>query len=79
MLAIEDVIAKTKTPAKVWEVIQSHQRELYLKDSSMKEIATSTVMQALGLPLEKVNGFARVNNAVATCDGLVNAGVASNM
>ena len=30
-------------------------------------------MQALGRPLEKVNGFARVNNAAATYDGLIDA------
>mmetsp|Transcript_16231 Transcript_16231/g.30655 ORF Transcript_16231/g.30655 Transcript_16231/m.30655 type:complete len:1185 (-) Transcript_16231:63-3617(-) len=71
--AIEDAIAKTKTPAKAWEVIQSRQKELYLKDSSMKDMMTSMVMQALGRPLEKVNGFARVNNAAATYDGLVDA------
>ena len=39
----------------------------------MKEMMTSMVMQALGRPLEKVNGFARVNNAAATYDGLIDA------
>ena len=70
---LEDAIAKTKTPTKAWEVIQSRQKELYLKDSSMKEMMTSMIMQALGRPLEKVNGFARVNNAAATYSGLVDA------
>jgi hypothetical protein len=70
---LEDAIAKTKTPARAWEVIQNRQRELYLKDSSMKEMMTSMIMQALGRPLEKVNGFARVNNAAATYSGLLDA------
>jgi hypothetical protein len=70
---LEDAIAKTKTPSRAWEVIQNRQRELYLKDSSMKEMMTSMIMQALGRPLEKVNGFARVNNAAATYSGLVDA------
>mmetsp|Transcript_7290 Transcript_7290/g.11703 ORF Transcript_7290/g.11703 Transcript_7290/m.11703 type:complete len:798 (-) Transcript_7290:72-2465(-) len=70
---LEDAIAKTKTPTKAWEIIQSRQKELFLKDSSMKEMMTSMVMQALGQPLEKVNGFARVNNAAATYDGLIDA------
>merc|ERR1719221_1618597 len=34
---------------------------------------TSMVMQALGGPLERVAEFARVNNAAATHDGLVDA------
>jgi len=70
---LEDAIAKTKAPAKAWEVIQARQRELYLKDSAMREMMTSMIMQALGRPLEKVNGFARVNNAAATYAGLVDA------
>ena len=70
---LEDAIAKTKAPAKAWEVIQTRQRELYLKDSAMREMMTSMIMQALGRPLEKVNGFARVNNAAATYAGLVDA------
>lgn len=70
---LEDAIAKTKTPAKAWEVIQKRQKELYLKDSSMKEMMTSMIMQALGRPLERVNGFARVNNAAATYTGLIDA------
>ncbi|KAL9180958.1 hypothetical protein ACHAXT_009763 [Thalassiosira profunda] len=70
---LEDAIAKTKSPSKAWEIIQARQKELYLKDSSMKEMMTSMVMQALGRPLEKVNGFARVNNAAATYDGLIDA------
>ncbi|KAL7533976.1 hypothetical protein ACHAXR_009678 [Thalassiosira sp. AJA248-18] len=70
---LEDAIAKTKSPAKAWDIIQTRQKELYLKDSSMKEMMTSMVMQALGRPLEKVNGFARVNNAAATYDGLIDA------
>ena len=70
---LEDAIAKTKTPSRAWEVIQTRQKELYLKDSSMKEMMTSMIMQALGRPLEKVNGFARVNNAAATYSGLLDA------
>jgi len=70
---LEDAIAKTKAPAKAWEVIHTRQRELYLKDSAMREMMTSMIMQALGRPLEKVNGFARVNNAAATYAGLVDA------
>lgn len=70
---LEDAIAKTKTPAKAWDIIQSRQKELYLKDSSMKEMMTGMIMQALGKPLEKVNGFARVNNAAATYTGLIDA------
>jgi hypothetical protein len=70
---LEDAIAKTKTPTKAWEIIQRRQKELYLQDSSMKEMMTSMIMQALGRPLEKVNGFARVNNAAATYAGLIDA------
>ncbi|KAL7547372.1 hypothetical protein ACHAWF_013551 [Thalassiosira exigua] len=73
LAALEDAIAGTKSPEKAWEVISTRQKELYLKDSSMKEMMTSMVMQALGGPLEKVNSFARVNNAAATYDGLVDA------
>ncbi len=70
---LEDAIAGTKEPAKAWSIIQSRQKELFLKDSSMKSMMTSMVMQALGRPLEKVNTFARVNNAAATYDGLIDA------
>lgn len=70
---LEDAIAKTKTPAKAWEIIQRRQKELFLQDSSMKQMMTSMIMQALGKPLEKVNGFARVNNAAATYAGLIDA------
>ena len=70
---LEDAIAGTKDPVKAWSIIQSRQKELYLKDSSMKSMMTSMVMQALGRPLEKVNTFARVNNAAATYDGLIDA------
>jgi len=71
--ALEDAVANTKTPSKAWEIIQSRQKELFLKDSDMKEMMTSMVMQVLGRPLEKVNGFARVSNAAATYDGLIDA------
>ena len=70
---LDDAIAGVVTPQKAWEIISSRQKELYLKDSAMKEILTSMVMQSLGKPLEKVNGFARVNNAAATYDGLMDA------
>ena len=70
---LEDAIAGTKDPAKAWNIIQSRQKELFLKDSSMKSMMTSIIMQSLGKPLEKVNTFARVNNAAATYDGLVDA------
>ena len=70
---LEDAIAKICSPSKAWEIISKRQKELYLKDSSMKEMMTSMIMQALGRPLEKVNGFARVNNAAATYDGLIDA------
>lgn len=70
---LEDAIAKTKTPSKAWEIINSRQKDLFLKDADMKEMMTSMVMQVLGRPLEKVNGFARVSNAAATYDGLIDA------
>lgn len=70
---LEDAIAGIIPPPKAWDIIQNRQKELYLKDSSMKEMMRSMVMQALGRPLEKVNGFARVNNAAATYDGLIDA------
>lgn len=70
---LEDAIAGVVTPVKAWEIISNRQKELYLKDTAMKEILTSMVMQSLGKPLEKVNGFARVNNAAATYDGLMDA------
>jgi len=56
-----------------WEVILARQKELYLKDSAMKEMMTSMVMQAPGRPLEKVNSFARVNSAATMYDGLTDA------
>eukprot|EP00985_Skeletonema_marinoi_P007359 scaffold3221_cov126-Skeletonema_marinoi.AAC.26 len=70
---LDDAIAGTKDPAKAWGIIQSRQKELFLKDSSMKSMMTSIIMQSLGKPLEKVNTFARVNNAAATYDGLIDA------
>lgn len=70
---LDDAIAGTKDPAKAWSIIQSRQNELFLKDSSMKSMMTSIIMQSLGKPLEKVNTFARVNNAAATYDGLIDA------
>ncbi len=70
---LEDAIAGTKDPAKAWGIIQSRQKELFLKDSSMKSMMTSIIMQSLGKPLEKVNTFARVSNAAATYDGLIDA------
>eukprot|EP00578_Thalassiosira_sp_NH16_P017686 CAMPEP_0181123232 /NCGR_PEP_ID=MMETSP1071-20121207/25776_1 /TAXON_ID=35127 /ORGANISM="Thalassiosira sp., Strain NH16" /LENGTH=1197 /DNA_ID=CAMNT_0023208333 /DNA_START=215 /DNA_END=3808 /DNA_ORIENTATION=- len=73
LATLDDAIAGTKTPAKAWEIINARQKELYLKDSAVREMMTSMVMQALGRPLEKVNAFARVNNAAATYDGLVDA------
>ena len=39
----------------------------------MKGLMTSLVMQSLGRPLEKTNSFARVSNAAATYDGLIDA------
>ena len=73
LATLGDAIAGTKSPSKAWQIIQARQKELFLKDSSMKTMMTSMVMQALGRPLEKVNAFARVNNAAATYDGLVDA------
>ncbi len=64
-----DSPVKTKKTTKAWNVIQSHQKELCLKDSVIKEIMTSMVMHAQ--PHEKINGFAKVNNTAATYDGLI--------
>ena len=72
-LALEDTIAGTKTPTKAWDIIKIYQKELYLKDSTMKEMMTRKVIQALGRLLERVDGFARVNNAAVTRDGLIDA------
>jgi hypothetical protein len=41
---LEDAIAGTKDPVKAWSIIQSRQKELYLKDSSMKSMMTSMVI-----------------------------------
>ena len=69
--AIDDAIARTKSPDKVWSIIKTRQKELYLQELSMKGLMTSLVMQSLGRPLEKTNSFARVSNAAATYDGLI--------
>eukprot|EP00970_Alexandrium_tamarense_P006003 scaffold1009_cov188-Alexandrium_tamarense.AAC.31 len=73
LVALQDAVDKTKTPEKAWEIISARQKELFLKDSNMKDMMINIIMQTMGKPLEKVNGFSRVNNAAATYDGLMDA------
>ena len=70
---MEDAIAGILTPSKAWEVMAARQKELYIKSSLLDDMLGSIVIQSLGAPMERVNDFARVNNAAATYNGLVDA------
>lgn len=71
--AIEEVLAKTKTPDEAWEIMDSRRKDLLLKEENTKTLISSMVMQALGRPLEESNRFAKVNNEAATYDNLIEA------
>ncbi|KAL3795270.1 hypothetical protein HJC23_008355 [Cyclotella cryptica] len=73
LVAFRDAINNVITPAKCWDIIHKRQNELLLKDTVLKDMVLGIIMQTMGKPLEKVNGFARVNNAAATYDGLIDA------
>lgn len=68
---MEDTFAGLADAASSWETMQARQAELCLKDSQMKALLSSMVMQALGKPLEETMTFAKVNNEAATYDKLV--------
>mmetsp|Transcript_34618 Transcript_34618/g.82695 ORF Transcript_34618/g.82695 Transcript_34618/m.82695 type:complete len:1212 (-) Transcript_34618:75-3710(-) len=68
---MEDAIAGIISPAKAWEVMAARQKELYIKSSLLDDMLGSIVIQSLGAPMERVNDFAKVNNAAATYNGLI--------
>ena len=53
LLTLDDAISGTKTPTKVWDTIQTYQKELYVKDSIMKEMMISNVIHAFSRSLHK--------------------------
>lgn len=73
LAAMNDVLAKTKTPDQAWEAMDTRREELLLSKDNSKDLVSSMVMQALGRPLEETNKFAVVNNDAATYDHLLEA------
>ena len=73
LAAMKDVLSKTKTPDEAWGIMEARRVDLGLKQESSKELLTSMIMQALGVPLEQTNKFAKVNNEAATYDNLLEA------
>ncbi len=73
LVAMNEAIAGSITPEAAWEQITSRQKELLLKDDSMKDLLSSMVMQAMGTPFEETMTFAKVNNEGATEEKLIAA------
>ena len=73
MVAFRDVTNNVITPTKCWDIIKKRADELLLKESTMKTLVLNIIINTMGQPLQKVASFARVNNAAATYDGLVDA------
>ena len=73
LASMNEAITGTITPANAWDHIAARQKELLLKDESMKDLLASMVMQAMGKPLEDTMTFAKVNNEAATYDKLIDA------
>jgi len=68
---MEEAFAGLVDASAAWEAMSTRQSELCLKDSQMKTLLSSMVMQSLGKPLEETMTFAKVNNEAATYDKLV--------
>jgi hypothetical protein len=71
--AMQDVLAKNKSPEEAWEIMEDRREELLLSENSSQNLVTSMVMQALGGPLEETNKYAKVNNEAATYSNLMDA------
>ena len=73
LAAIKSVLSGTKTPDQAWQEMERRREELLLAESNSKGLISSMVMQALGVPLEETNKFAKVNNEAAVYDNLLEA------
>jgi hypothetical protein len=73
LIAMNEAIAGTMTPADAWGQMQIRQKELLLTDDSMKDLLSSMVMQVMGKPFEDTMTFANVNNEGATYTELLQA------
>jgi hypothetical protein len=71
--AMQDVLAKHKTPEEAWDIMEARRVELLLSENSSQTLVKSMVMQALGGPLEETSKYAKVNNEAATYDNLMDA------
>ncbi len=70
---MNEAIDASVDASSAWEQIKARQSELLLKDSAMKDLLASMVMQAMGKPFEETMTFANVNNEGATYDKLLDA------
>jgi hypothetical protein len=73
LAGIEEAIAGSVSAEDVWVKLSKRKDELLLKDTAMKDILSSMVMQAMGKPFEETMTFAKVNNEGATEEKLVDA------
>jgi hypothetical protein len=73
VVAFRDVTNNVITPAKCWSIIKKRADELLLKESTMKDLVINIIINTMAKPIQKVEGFAKVSNAAATYDGLMDA------
>lgn len=73
LAAMKAVLNGISTPDNAWQEIEVRRAELLLPESKGKDLLASIVMQALGLPLEETNKFAKVNNEAAVYENLLEA------
>lgn len=71
--AMKDVLAGSTTADDAWELMEARREVLLLPESKSKDLISSMVMQALGVPLETTNKFAKVNNEAAVYDNVIEA------
>lgn len=71
LASINEVLTGSSSPDVAWEKIETRRKELLIPESKSKDLISSMVMQALGVPLEEANKFAKVNNEAAVYDNLL--------
>ena len=73
LAAIKSSLDGTLTADEAWEKISARRDELMVDEEASRDLLSSMVMQALGVPLEESNKFSKVNNEAAVYDNILEA------
>ena len=73
LAAVKASLDGTMTADEAWEKIDARRAELMVDEKASRDLLSSMVMNALGVPLEESNKFSKVNNEAACYDNLLEA------